>query len=211
MFCSKCGSQVADGVKFCQNCGTEVQGANPQGTTQQMNMGNNYNTYAGANNSTSAGANIMGQVGKFAQSIDKNVVNLGGINFSMLQIVLYAASLLNIISYFLPFAVAEGWGISESVSWFDSINIAVMILAIICILGTCALSFLNMKLFSMIPAGVNFLFVLICIIANAGDVGYYGFGVSAGFGIGAWLGLLMALVVTVAAVLGFFSDKNKNR
>lgn len=35
-FCSKCGTQVADGVKFCPNCGSAVAGdANAQQNNNQ--------------------------------------------------------------------------------------------------------------------------------------------------------------------------------
>ncbi len=38
-FCSKCGAQVADGVRFCSSCGNDLSGA--QQNTNQVNIGNN--------------------------------------------------------------------------------------------------------------------------------------------------------------------------
>lgn len=33
MFCTKCGAEVAEGVKFCPSCGTELNPKKPKNTT----------------------------------------------------------------------------------------------------------------------------------------------------------------------------------
>lgn len=47
-FCSKCGTQVADGVKFCPSCGNNVAGTSDTqqaGYTQTNNQANNQGNY----------------------------------------------------------------------------------------------------------------------------------------------------------------------
>lgn len=45
-FCSKCGTQMADGVKFCPSCG------NPAQTNQQSGPGSSYQRFANTPDST---------------------------------------------------------------------------------------------------------------------------------------------------------------
>lgn len=37
MFCSKCGTQVADGLKFCPNCGSKIGGVDLEGVRNTVN------------------------------------------------------------------------------------------------------------------------------------------------------------------------------
>ncbi len=61
MFCSNCGKQLVDGVKFCKYCGASigVQG----GAGNQMPSGNTYNHQAPPTNVANQNANDSGHVG----------------------------------------------------------------------------------------------------------------------------------------------------
>lgn len=142
-----------------------------------------------------------------AEKLEGRDIEVAGRKFTLLQVILFAASAINIIACFLPFATVSFLGLSSSVSWIEGDGI----IAIICVVVACILTFINKKVFALIPAVINLLVIVYDCISGAGvsaDIGDYG---SVGLGIGAYLALLAAIVVLAMAVLGFVSERNKNK
>lgn len=66
-FCSKCGTQVAEGTKFCPNCGNDVSGTPNAG---QVNI-NKGNSYQGNMNQPNMNQGNMNQ-NNYGQQMNKN-------------------------------------------------------------------------------------------------------------------------------------------
>ena len=44
-FCTKCGSKIEEGVKFCGNCGYKINSDGPHGNGEKTNLANTVDTY----------------------------------------------------------------------------------------------------------------------------------------------------------------------
>lgn len=110
------------------------------------------------------------------------------------KLMVLIGSIATIIGCFMPFYTVSVFGYSESVSYTEGDGIFAIILAI----GAIVLAVLNLQKFSLIPAAITLLMVIVELI-NANDVAS-GFG---SVGIGAYVVIIGAIVTIVGGVLAF--------
>lgn len=106
MFCPKCGSQLEEGTKVCNACGTQItnDNANSQGTA-------NFNQAGGAQPSQNAAGGY--------QYSGPGVPIKTGVGFSPFDLIVLLGSVVMIIACFLPYASVTVLDYTESVSLFD--------------------------------------------------------------------------------------------
>jgi hypothetical protein len=200
MTCSQCGSDVAAGSAACPNCGAQQPGTGAQGAhTPAPPM---------AGGAPAAGAS--GQAFNFdAKRWTRDDQIVGG------------ASLLLLISLFLPWYTASFGGQSASASgtsghgylWLVFILALVVVVYVILKAGFETLPF-NLPIgpgqLLLGLTGINLILVLIAFLLKPGTGDGF-VAISVGWGFGAFVGLICAIVAVVPLALPFVRARNAGR
>lgn len=107
-YCSKCGSELTEGVKFCANCGNEVS------NTNSVNGNVNQPNYQNVNNGTNQGKSKIaaGILGIFLGSLGIHNFYLGYTGKAVAQLLL---TLIGWIACGLGPVIAGIWGLIEGI------------------------------------------------------------------------------------------------
>ena len=132
--------------------------------------------------------------------------NGGGIKFATDKVSLigYAGAVLSIVSCFLPFAVAKGWGMESSANFISS-NGELLdgVFVLIALIVFAVLVGLKKNKISLIPYAI----AIIVYIMDITDFGDVGFGVKVGPGIGCYLIAIGFVIIGVHYFLYFKGNK----
>lgn len=163
-------------MSFCIKCGRELKEGevcNCQGQVQAQNPMGSLNQPIGGTNGVGQGTSTKG---------------------NQTKLMVLIGSIAAIIGCFMPFYKVSVWGISESVSYIEGDGVIAIILAVAAIV----LAVLNLQKFSLIPASIAMI-VLIVDISGANDAAM-GFG---SLSIGAYVLLLGTILSIVGGILAF--------
>ncbi|HEY7147315.1 MAG TPA: zinc ribbon domain-containing protein [Streptosporangiaceae bacterium] len=183
MICSQCGNDVAAGSAACPNCGAQLAGDASQPAPAPAG--------APAGGATPAAA---GQAFNFdLQRLGRNDLIAG------------VATLVLFITLFLPWFTALGQSVNGLYHGYMYITliIALVLLAYLVLRAGFAQLPFNLPIKNeqllLIGTAVNFVLTLISFVFKPAG----GFGISIGWGVGAWLGLIAAIVAVVPEGLPF--------
>ena len=206
-FCPQCGSPLSPEAKFCPKCGKVLGEAAQEAENVVQEAGQQVEqatqTVTNATTTSANGANdfinkVAEKTNPFADKLEAKEIDIAGQKFTLLQIIIFAAALVNVISLFLPFVRVSLFGYSVSASWIQGSGWFPLILAV----AVGVLTYLKQKMIALIVAGVNFIFTLYTMIRGLGEMSGYGH-----LSIGAWLAFLASLALVAMAALSFLKDK----
>lgn len=150
---------------------------------------------------------VKDSVNKFAQDMEEKQLEISGKKFSFLQAGLMIGAVLELVACFLPFmeggASIGGISVSSSSSYFSSGG-GHLIILLIALIATCVLTFTDKKSFAIIPAILNFVWIVYDALLSGGDAREY-----MTVCIGAYIMMIAALIVLVAVGLGMVNAKKK--
>jgi hypothetical protein len=201
MTCSQCGSDVAAGSAACPSCGAQQPGVEAQGA---------HHTPAPP---LAGGGHAAGSAGQ-AFAFD-------GKRWTRDDQIVGGASLLLLISLFLPWYTVSAGPFSASASGTTGHGYLwiVFILALVIVIYEILKAGFEVLPFNLPvgPAqlllgltGINLVLVLIAFLLKPGG-GSGLVGVSVGWGFGAFVGLICAIVAFVPLVLPFVRARNASR
>lgn len=150
---------------------------------------------------------VKDSVNKFAQDMEGKKLEISGKKFSFLQAGLMIGAVLELVACFLPFmeggASIGGISVSSSSSYFNSGG-GHLIILLIALIATCVLTFIDKKKYAVIPAIINFVWIVYDALLSGGDAREY-----MTVCVGAYIMMIAALIVLVTAVLGLVNAKQK--
>lgn len=200
MKCENCGNEIPENSKFCTSCGAPVQvksaSENIEGVSQNQN--------SERASSTAAASKVSDTVKDIATIMEGKQVEINGKKFNMLQLIVYIGAVVELIACFLPMYSISFLGETESINYFDGDAIIAIILLVI----TCVLTFMNQKLFAMIAGILNMIKIVYDVFSASGAKSELGaWGDMLKTGIGCYLIVIAAIMVFAGAVLAFVNEK----
>lgn len=141
MFCKNCGSQIADGTKFCPSCGKPT-GLGSAGSTP--NPGSSPAQPHSAHTPSMPAAHAMGRT--------------FGNKFNIGNIIVWAGCVVAMLSLFLNFASVSVFGYSESITLIKSDD---GIFFVIIILAVAVVNFFRLHIVDLVISCIGFLLLLL--------------------------------------------------
>lgn len=135
-----------------------------------------------------------------AERLESQQVNIKGLQFNLLQIIVFAGAIAQLIASLLPMFSVNVWGYSASISFIEGDGIVALLLVI----ATCVCTYLNKKQIALGLAAANIcLIVYDCFLGGANTYGLVKLSV------GGYLLMIVGIVVVLSCALSYVHSKNQ--
>lgn len=139
-------------------------------------------------------------VNELAEKLENQNINMKGYQFTLLQVIVFAGAIVQLIASLLPMISVEIFGYSASANFFEGDGF----IALGLVIATCVCVYLNKRPIAMGIAIANAcLIVYDCFLGGAETYGLVKLS------IGGYLLILTALVIVATCVISFMHHKNK--